>query len=248
MPRFGCQDIKAAAAKRPQLASLETVPWSLPGASELQVTFEIEEEAADALIPPALHPSVPPYAAFNVARFPDSPVGPFAMAQIRVVARAGIRPRGYNVASFVSTAEAAHALAAGWGFGAEVAEVSLVSRHDRIIGQVLRGDDCLLHVELEDPEPVAPGDIPLIQTLNLARSPGDGAALIVQVDPGYEISRAERGRPELPAFDAEGLACGGLHPCDPIVAVAFDADTDLPTLRFAIDPERPAISGTRRLG
>ncbi len=248
MPHFGTQDVKAAHPRLPALATLTPAGWVMPGASMLQVTFEIEEEPADALIAPALHPSIPPYAAFNVLRVPESPVGAFALAELRVVARAGIRPRGYLVSAFASTEEAATGLAEQWGFDTAVAEVSLQSRHDRWVGRVERDGEPILHIELEDPEPVAPGDVPLFSNLHLVRSPEDpDTALIIQVDTGYEIARAERGRPELLELDLPALRAEGLHPTDPMVAVAFDCDADFSPLRFAMDPMTPAVRGTRRL-
>ncbi len=250
MPHFGTQDIKAAAAERPRLANLQPAGWRMPGASMLQLTFEIEEEPGDSLIAPALHPSIPPYAAFNILRAPESPVGAFALAELRVVARAGIRPRGYLVSSFASTEAAAAALAEQWGFCADVADVSLQSRHDRWVGRVEQGGEAILHIELEDPEPVAPGDVPLIANLHLVRAPseaGEDEVLILQVDVGYEIARADRGRPELLEFDPTRLRAADLVPTDPRVAVAFEADADFSPFRFAMDPVLPAVRGTRRL-
>lgn len=251
MPHYGTQDIKAAAAARPRIESLAPEGWKLGGVAMLQVTFEIAEEPADRLIAPALHPSVPPYAAFNVTRVAESPVGAFSLAQLRVVARAGIRPRGYLVSSFASNEAAAAALSSQWGFDAQVAEVSLQPRHDRWVGEVQRDGDTLLHIELEDPEPVAPGDVPLIASLHLVRAPGetgDEESLIAQIDTGYEITRAERGRPELLEFDPVGLAAQDLEPTDPMVAVALEGEADFSPLRFAMDPHTPAVRGTRRLG
>lgn len=246
MPHFGTQDVKAAAESAPELATLRPEAWNLPGAEILQLTYEIEEAPADALIAPALHPSIPPYASFSVAQFPKSPVGPFALAQVRVVARAGIRPRGYSLGCFASTPEAVVALRTGWGFPAQVANVSLTSRHDRIVGRVDRGGDTLLHIELEDPELIDGAALVLADDLHLVRGPGE-ELLIVQVDPEYLFQRAERGRPELLVFDPGAWNAEGLHPTDPIAAVACLADTDLPSLRFAMDPLRPAVEGTRRL-
>ena len=120
-------------------------------------------------------------------------------AELRVVARAGIRPRGYLVSSFASSEAAAEALSAQWGFDAQVAKVSLQARHDRWVGRVEREGEGLLHIELEDPEPVAPGDVPLVASLHLVRARTEQAedeTLIVQLDTGYEIARAERGRPK----------------------------------------------------
>ncbi len=250
MPHFGTQDVKAAAAARPLLENLEPKGWLMPGASMLQVTFEVEEEAADALIAPALHPSIPPYAAFNILRAPESPVGAFVLAELRVVARAGIRPRGYLVSSFASSEAAAEALSAQWGFDAQVAKVSLQARHDRWVGRVEREGEGLLHIELEDPEPVAPGDVPLVASLHLVRARTEQAedeTLIVQLDTGYEIARAERGRPKLLEFDMVGLRAEGLIPTDPMVAVAMECDADFAPFRFAMDPAQPAVRGTRRL-
>jgi hypothetical protein len=250
MPHFGTQDVKAAAAARPRIENLQPVSWAMPGASMLQLTFEIQEGPADTLIAPALHPSIPPYAAFNILRAPESPVGPFALAELRVVARAGIRPRGYLVSSFASSGRAATALTEQWGFGAEVADVSLQSRHDRWVGHIERDGDPLLHIELEDPEPVAPGDVPLVASLHLVRARSDtdeDEALILQLDRGYEIARADRGRPELLEFDTAALRAEGLVPTDPMVAVALEADVDFSPFRFAMSPTLPAVQGTRRV-
>jgi hypothetical protein len=246
VPHFGTQDVKAAAAAAPKLQTLRPEPWTLPGAELVQLTYEIEEAPADALIAPALHPSIPPYAAFSVLRFPESPVGPFALAEVRVIARAGIRPRGYLVGCFASTTAAAEALRGGWGFNARVADVSLVSRHDRVVGRVERDGDVLLHIELEDPEPIDGGALVLADNLHLVRDPDD-RPLIVQVDSEYVFQQAERGHPELLAFDPPAWGAEGLHPTDPIAAIACRVDTDLPAMRFALDPEKPAIEGTRRL-
>jgi hypothetical protein len=246
VPHFGTQDVKAAAGTAPALDALRPEPWTLPGAEILQLTFEIEEEPADALIAPALHPSIPPYASFSVTRVPESPVGPFALAQVRVIARAGIRPRGYALGAFASTDAATAALRSGWGFPVQVADVTLSVRHDRIVGRVDRGGDTLLHIELEDPEQIDGGALALADNLHLVRGP-DEDLLILQVDPEYTFHRAERGRPELLCFDPAAWNAVGLHPTDPIAAVACRVDTDLPAPRFAMDPLRPAIEGTRRL-
>src|SRR5438876_2276346 len=102
MPRSGKQEVQAAAARVPLLHGFGTEAWELKGAEILQLSFEVTEEPADWLIPPALNPSIPPYATLSVARFPQSPVGPFALAQVRLVARAGIRPRGYLLGRYRS--------------------------------------------------------------------------------------------------------------------------------------------------
>ena len=95
MPRFGTLDVARALADAPHVLSLETPRWELPEASFIQVNWEVEDGPALDLTPPALHPSIPPYLAAFAGRYPDSPVGAFSLVQLRLVVRAGIRPRAY---------------------------------------------------------------------------------------------------------------------------------------------------------
>ena len=71
--------------------------------------------------------------------------------------------------------------------------------------------------------------------------------LLVQVDPKYTFHKAERGRPEVSVFDAAAWNAGNLRPTDPIVATVALVDTDLPRIRFVMDPLKPVYQGTRRI-
>lgn len=248
MPVFGRLDVAPVLATAP-VVELSPEPWELPEAQLLQLTFEVADEPALELVPPALHPSIPPYAALNVARFPDTPVGPFALAQVRLVCRAGIRPRGYLLGAVCDSARAAEALAVGWGFKVRVGEVGLSVRHDRVRAQVAFEGRTVLDAGLALPEPLGSGDLQPLASLNLARlSPDDRTGALIQVDPEYAVHTADRGRPVVTAFAAEHW--GGedlLQLRNPIVAWSARADTDLPVVRFAIDPNRPAFEGTRRV-
>ena len=51
---------------------------------------------------------------------------------------------------------------------------------------------------------------------------------------------------ELPDPHALGMR-GGIHLDRAIIGFSFRADTDLAPVRFAIDPTKPAVQGTRRL-
>ena len=75
--------------------------WVLKNAELLAVSIEIQP-VARALLPPGMHPSVPMYAVFSVGRFPDSPVGPFTMAQVLISGRVGIRSRGFALKTLVN--------------------------------------------------------------------------------------------------------------------------------------------------
>ena len=249
MPVFGRADVDALLAAAPVVPDLRPTPWELPEAELLQATFEVVEGPALDLTPPALHPSIPPYAAYSVTRFPDSPVGPFQLAQVRLVCRAGIRPRGFLLGAVCDSAEAAAALRRSWGYRVEVGEVELSARHDRVRGTARLGGRVVLDVTMEDGEPIGSGDLQLLDNLHLVRlGEDDTAGALIQVDPEYAIHRAERGRPRLPTFDGEAFGTGGrLQAHFPIVAFTCQADTDLPAVRFVLDPRRPAFEGTRRV-
>jgi len=244
MPVRGGLDVSEALASAAELASLNPQPWELPGARIVQASLEIVEAPAEAAIPPALHPSIPPYATFTVAQFPESPAGAFNLAQVRIVARAGIRPRGFLVGAVTNSEQAAEALAAGWGFASSMGEVTLTARHDQWIGRAGRDGETVLEVVCRDPQVINGSDVDLLDSLHLVRHDGEG--LIVQVDPEYTYREASRGAAELPVF-APGAWGGAVHPAWPNVAVAVVVDTDLPAPRFVMDPNKLAIEGTRRL-
>ena len=245
MPLFGTLDLDDALATAPAIEGLAPEPWSLPGAETLQVSFEVDEAASLAVTPPGLHPSIPPYATFSVVRFPESPVGEFSLAMVRLIVRAGIRPRGLLIKAFASSAAAADGLRGGWGYDVSVADVVLSRRHDQIRGTVSIDGELALEAVLEDPEPVGGADLELFDNLHLVNA--DDGPLLVQVDPTYEYRTADRGGAGLPVFRANALGIDGIDPVYGVVGVACVADMELGPPRFVIDPTVPAIQGTRRL-
>jgi hypothetical protein len=149
----------------------------------------------------------------------------------------------------VSTEAAAAALRAGWGFPAAAGQVSLTRYHDRIVAAASRGGTPVLEVALVDPDPISPADVQYIHSVTLARAPLDGveAPRLVQVDSHYTVHRAERGRPRCARLDAAALGGPGLALADPIAASLTTCDTDLPRIRFVMDPDVWVVRGTRRL-
>lgn len=246
MPLFGNLDVAKALASAPTIDGLEPETWALPGSETLQVSYEVAEAPALDLTPPGLHPSIPPYATLSVVRCPESPVGPFTLAMVRLVVRAGIRPRALLIKAFVDSGAAADGLRRGWGYDVSVAEVSLLRRHDRVAGTVTIDGAVALEAVLDDPEPIAGADLELFDNLHLVNLPG-ADPLIVQVDPGYEYRTADRGRAALPVYRPDALGTSGVEPVDAVVAVACVADITLAAPRFVMDPSLPAVQGTRRL-
>lgn len=246
MPLFGTLDLATAFASAPTVTSLAPETLDLPGTDVLQVSYEVVEADALAITPPGLHPSIPPYATFNFWRCPTSPVGPFTVAMVRLIVRAGIRPRALLVAGFCDSEVAAAALSGGWGYRLVPAEVTLQRRHDQISGTVRIDGFLALDARLHDPEPVAGSDLELFDNLHLVRVEGEGD-LIAQVDPGYTIHKADRGEADLVVYEPDLLGAEGVVPDYALIAVAASADVELAAPRFVMDPAKPAFQGTRRL-
>lgn len=250
MPRSGKQDVQAAAVRVPLLNGFGTEAWELKSAEILQLSFEVAEEPADWLVPPALNPSIPPYVTLSVARFPNSSVGPFLLAQVRVIVRAGIRPRGYLLGAYTTAEPALRELEGRWGFTVGKAEITIDPRHDCVVGRVVQSGQTILEMELENPEQVSGADITYLDSLHLVRTKQDGKEkpVLIQVDPEYVIHHAQRGKPRLRTLQGNAWGAENRLGCtNPIAATYTRCDTDLPKLRFALDPNVEAAQGRIRI-
>lgn len=248
MPLYGALDVAPIAARLPRVPHLDTEAWALPGAEVLQLAWEVGGESLR-LLPRAMHPAIPPYVTVIVARYPESPVGPFLLGLVRLAGRAGAHPRGLVLGAVTSSAAAASALRERWGIPAVRGPVMLRRYHDRAIATVARDGETVLDVALVAPEPISLADVQYIASVTLADVVEDGQARpwLLQVDPHYTLRKAERGRPHVDRFvgaawNADGLALG-----HPISASVTTSDTDLPQIRFVMDPEIPVDRGTRRI-
>ena len=248
MPRFGTLDVATVLDAAPHVGDLTAGPhWEMPEATLVQINWEVADEPALAITPSALHPSIPPYLSFFAGRYPDTPVGPFTLVQLRLVVRAGIRPRAYCLGAVCDSDAATEALRANWGYPVVRGETELSARHDRVrVSAAVAGREVVV-ATLTHPETIGGSDLMPFDNLHLVRLAGGDPAL-VQVDPEYAIHSADRGTPSLVLPDPQALGMrGGIALDRAIVGFTFRADTDLAPVRFAIDPSKPAIQGTRRL-
>ena len=248
MPTFGLLELAAVAPRLPAMPNLDTEPWNLPGAEILHLAFEVPL-ATDVLLPRAMHPAIPRYATIVVTRYRESPVGPFLLAQLRLMARAGAHPRGFVLGAIASTADAARALRDRWGYPVVLGAVTFTRRHDRVMASASRDGAVVLECALVDPEAISGGDVQYIHSVMLAQAPVDGqtSPRLVQVDSRYTFQKAERGRPDVRHLDAAAWNAQGLRPLNPIAATVSTCDTDLPRIRFVMDPEVPVVRGTKRI-
>ena len=249
MPLYGALDLTANPAVLPTLAHLDTEAWALPKAEILQLLMEVPRTSTERLLPKAMHPALPSYVGLAVTKYSDSPVGPFNLAMLRLGSRAGAHPRGFLLGAVASTEAAAKELRARWGFPVEAGEVKFVRRHDRIMGTVRKDGRTILDGALVDPQPVSGTDVQYINWVTAANAPLDGKTqpMLIQVDPKYPFYKARRGKPQVSAFDAAAWNADGVTLADPIVGTCSTVDTDLPRIRFVMDPLKPVFQGTRRI-
>jgi len=246
MVLVGTKNLAPLLEQAPMMDGFDAEPWAIEGVEILQATFEIDDRDRESLVPKALHPTIPPAGIFSVASYPDSPVGPFLLAQVKVSCRAAALPRGFLLRAYASTSQACEALGKHWGFTCVQGEVRLQRFHDRIVGSVRAGDGReILRVSLVDPEPISGGDVQYVANMNLAKTK-DGPVL-VQCDPEFTFHRAERGRPQLDAFDRAAWRAEGVDPVYPMNATCTTVDTGFPAIRFVLDPGQMALTGTRKI-
>jgi hypothetical protein len=240
------------------LAAPATDPVVLEHAVVVQATFELAGLGRDPLLPPGLAPTVPTLLTFLSVQVPDGPFGRMSFAQARLSCRSGVRARALVVASEVeATSEVVERLARGWGLGGRPGSVGLHRRYDRVTVEVPAWG---LVLAIADPSPIGAGDVQYVAGLHPVTT-SDGASRLAQVELDVVLERAERGRPELVAYD--GLLVGGqgppsrraevgppsrrvklVQPARPVAATVGAGTFTLPRIRYLLDPELPPHLGT----
>jgi len=248
MPLAGSLDIRALLDDAP-LVVLEDRELRVDDVDILQVLYEVRVADREALVPPALNPTIPPVVSFLVYRAKESAFGPFALAQVRLTARAGVRPRAFLVSARCDNPALAEVLAGSWGYRIAPAQISLRRFHDRVDCLVADGGQTLLQLSLVDPVPVTGHDVQYPPGMHLARVEQDGITKprLVQVDTEYEFRRADRGRPELSHFEPALWGDERLVPDEPVSASFSACDVTITNIRYVCNPDIPASEGTQKV-
>jgi hypothetical protein len=242
---IGNADLQALSARAPTMASLDAGPVHLEDVEILQATFEQPYAIRYATLPAGLHPTTPPLLVLLAWKVQRSPWGPLALAQARVSCRSGVRPRGFVVGCVVDNPAAATALASEWGLPTTVGSVELVRRYDRVELVVERNGQVAARLAGLDPDPLSPADVQFSVTSTLAATPR--GLRLVQVEPEYNLRRAERLRPRLDAFDPIAWDEPLLEPRYPVSATICAGDVTIPSLRYLSRPDVLAFEGTEKL-
>jgi hypothetical protein len=238
----GTADLAKQGSRAPSMTSFEAAPVTFPGAEVLQATFEMRWSARQVTLPPGLHPTNPPIVVFLVWRVPESPWGPFHLAQVRVGCRSGVRPRGLVAGCVNDNPLAAAALAEGWGLPGRPGTVELRRGYEAVDLAVAVDGRPVLGLIGRRPDPLQPGDVQYTVTMTLANTPR--GLRLVQVEPEYHLARVERLRAKLSDFDPVGWGDEALAPSSSVSATIGLGDVTLPRLRFVSRPDVLAFEGT----
>jgi hypothetical protein len=253
MPLAGSLDIRPLVEGAPEVV-LDDRVVQVDDVDILQVLYEVRVADRESLVPPALNPTIPPVISFLVYRAKESAFGPFALAQLRLTARAGVRPRAFLVSARCDNPALAEVLARSYGYRVSPATIALRRFHDRVNCSV-RDDEggagTILDVSLLDPVPVTGHDVQYPPGMHLARIAlgPDGVLVprIVQVDSEYVFRRADRGEPALLHFDAAAWGDARLVPYLPVSASFSACDVTITNVRYVCNPDIPASEGTEKV-
>jgi hypothetical protein len=238
----GTADVEELAARAPTMESLDAEEVVLEGVESLQATFQMAMAAREATLPPGLHPTEPPMLVVQAWQVTGSPWGPFAMAQVRVSCRSGVRPRGLVAGCVVDSEGVAKTLASTYGFPAQAGEVRLDRRYHATELAVSVGGQSAMVLRGLGPDPLAVSDVQHTVTMTLAHTPR--GLRLVQVDADHALERVERVRPTMQQFDASAWGQPALAPTSPIAATVALGSITIPKLRYLCRPDVLAFQGT----
>lgn len=242
MPDYGRLTEEQLPHSLPAIAPLyPPPPWPLPGAEILKVAFETDKEAALRWLPPRLTRATPPYALITVARYRNSPVGPFALACQYIGCRAAMFIRAFTLQAVADSSEAVAGLRELWGYPCKPGEVSLDRHEGSIEASVSRMGRIFVRIQVSNVEPIEPSSVRLDPVLNVRVIPSleegkrHDAVRVAQIDPDYEITECARGRAEITYPDSsEEHPWSALPVLNVISATYCVANTEMPLARFVM--------------
>ena len=244
----GTASVDELGGHAPEIAAFGAEPIQLTGVTGLSLVAELRRPAREAVLPPGLHPIVPPAMSLLAWDVTESPWGPFAAAFVRVVCRSGARARTFCVGAAASTEAATAGLRGELGFPAQHAEVALRRHYDEVDLKVMAPNDGsapMLSVSALDPDPLGLTDVQHVGSMNLAHT--TLGLRLVQIETRHAPNRNERLAARIDSFDA---AAWGQPLLDPYWVVSCSVsleDIEIPPIRFVCDPAKPAAEGTERV-
>jgi hypothetical protein len=245
MPIYG--GYTPTAAGLPVIQALAEDRIDIEAAQTLTFTFEVLSQAAIAALPAALHPPFPTYCSLVMRSHDDGPYGAFTTAELRLHARATNHYVGYSLGAFSDNQDACAWLRNAYGLPCEVAEmVSLNRRHYGFEARVVIQGRPVLEAVQATPGFISGNDILYVQNSNLAAL--DGGPTLIAEEFEYAIRDAKRGTAAFAALDLAAFGGPTLTASNHLPSTWTAGSWSYMPVRFIIDPTKPAMVGTRKIG
>ena len=241
----GTAQLEQLIAQLPTIRSWKTDPVQLENVEILHIQYELPAAQIEELLPPALHPTLPPLGHWSCWDVPESPWGRFHLVQFRLSCRSGARPRVFLLGAAIDNEDARDALGECWGFSATDASIDFVRSYDAARFRLTIDGHEALAVELRDPESLQASDLQFFASMHGAHTPN--GLRLVQFDPSYEVSRAERYRPQIAHIESDTWQRDDPAPVYAVTGWGANASINLPTIRFACNPDVDAFRGTETI-
>jgi len=242
----GTADPATLAANAARIKTFLNDPVELQGVACFQLTAEMRNSAREAVLPPALHPTIPAALSLQAWQVAHSPWGPFTATICRVSCRSGVRARGFTTAAVATTQTAAQALRDHFGFPCRVGAVALDRHYDGVDVSVTLEQRQTLRIAAIDPQPLGVDDVQYTGTLNLAHT--TRGLRLIQVEANHRANRVERLRARIVEFDGAAWGNALLEPYRVIAASIALEDMQLAPVRFQCKPDELAFTGTEPVG
>jgi acetoacetate decarboxylase len=235
VPEYGRLGQDTLAHTSPALAPLyPPPPWPLKNARVLKIAYETDAAPVLQWLPPRLSRSAPPYAIVTIAKYPESPVGPFSLAAQYIGCRAGMFVRAFTIQAVTENATALAALREVWGYPCTLGTITFDPKSPSATVKNERGET-LAEVSIADAKPIDPEAIRFDPVLNVRAVPSleEGRThdllQLLQIDPEHEISESLRGKGSLNLDGWNVLPVRNI-----ISAVTCTLNTELPLARFVM--------------
>ena len=238
----GTADIEQLAEHSPEISAFRSDALTLQDVTVLQLAAELPNSAREALLPPALHPTVPAAMSLQVLHAADSRWGELNLAVLRISCRSGVRARGFTVAA-IAGANACDGLAAELGYPMSAGQVALRHGYDGADFSVRTQLGEIAAFAAVDPEPMGADDVQFTGTLNLAHTPL--GLRMLQLESNCEPTQVERLTPGRLSFSGAGWNAPLVDPKLVISCSVVSApEWTFAPVRFVCKVDELAFTGT----
>src|SRR5690606_37674954 len=167
----GTADVATLARHAPTVERYFSEPIVLREVALFQMVMEMRGRAREAVLPPSLHPTIPPALSMQVWQVGESTWGAFRMAVSRVSCRGGVRARGFTTGAAATSEAAVAGLRGQLGYPARLADIDTLFSYSGAEVTVRDAGRTTFRASAIDPVPLGADDVQYTGTLNLAQVP-----------------------------------------------------------------------------